>query len=56
METKTPQASGSPAPPHPSHAHSHTGRRLRKLLRENGRRVHIASTPEEHIHLKRYVN
>ena len=60
METKNPQPSGSPSPPHASHGHghghSHTGRRLRKLLRENGRRVHIASTPEEHIHLKRYVN
>lgn len=38
------------------HGHSYTGRRLRKLLRPNGRRVHIAATPEEHIHLKRYVN
>ena len=37
------------------HRHIHTGRRLRKLLRPNGRRVHIAATPEEHIHLKRYV-
>ena len=29
----------------------HRGRRLRQLLRPNGRRVHIAATPEEHLRL-----
>ena len=33
--------------------HFHTPRRLKKLLRPNGRRVHIAATPEEHVHLTR---
>ena len=59
MEAKITQASDNPTPVVPaqaSHGHFHTGRRLRKLLRPNGRRVHIAATPEEHIHLKRYVN
>ena len=31
--------------------HLHTGRRLRKLLRPNGRRVHVAASPEEHLRL-----
>ena len=53
---KTTQASDNSTPAQTSHGHSYTGRRLRKLLRPNGRRVHIAATPEEHIHLKRYVN
>ena len=56
METKITQASDDPTRAQASHGHFHTGRRLRKLLRPNGRRVHIAATPEEHIHLKRYVN
>ena len=34
------------------HHHLHTGKRLRKFLRPNGRRVHIAATPEEHVRLK----
>lgn len=33
--------------------HFHTPRRLKKLLRPNGRRVHIAATPEEHVRLTR---
>ena len=37
---------------HPS-AHLHAPRRLKKLLRPNGRRVHIAASPEEHVHLTR---
>ena len=56
METTTTQPLDNPAPPHPSHGHFHTGRRLRKLFRPNGRRVHIAATPEEHIHLTRFVD
>lgn len=55
MESKSTQASDKPTPPQASHGHFHTGQRLRKLLRPNGRRVHIAATPEEHIHLTRYV-
>ena len=53
---ETPQPANDPTPPHTSHRHVHTGRRLKKLLRENGRRVHIAATPEEHLHLTRSVN
>lgn len=34
-------------------ASPHHGRRLRKLLRPNGRRVHIAASPEEHERLRR---
>ena len=56
MEAKTTKASDNSTPAQAFHAHFHTGRRLRKLLRPSGRRVHIAATPEEHIHLKRYVN
>ena len=56
MEAKTTKASDNSTPAQAFHAHFHTGRRLRKLLRPNGRRVHIAATPEEHVHLKRYVN
>lgn len=33
--------------------HHHQGRWLRKLLRPNGRRVHIAGSPEEHRRLQR---
>ena len=38
--------------PVPRHQ-SHHGRRLRKLLHPNGRRIHIAATPDEHIKLTR---
>ena len=34
----------------PQHA-EHRGRRLRKFLKPDGKRVHIAATPEEHIKL-----
>lgn len=56
METTTTQPLDNPTPPHPSHGHFHTGQRLRKLLRPNGRRVHIAATPEEQIRLMRFVD
>lgn len=36
----------------PTH-HLHTGQRLRKLLRPDGRRIHIAASPEEHLRLSR---
>ena len=36
-----------------AHSVQHTGSRLKHLLRPNGRRVHIAATPEEHAHLHR---
>lgn len=32
---------------------SHTGKRLRKLHRPDGKRIHIAASPEEHIRLTR---
>ena len=35
------------------YGYSHTSKRLRKLLRPNGKRVHIAATPEEHLRLAR---
>jgi hypothetical protein len=31
----------------------HTGKRLRQFLRPNGRRVHIAQTPEDQARLKK---
>ncbi|KAL8953727.1 MAG: hypothetical protein Q9222_000409 [Ikaeria aurantiellina] len=36
-----------------THAFHHTGQRLKKLLRPDGRRIHVASTPEEHAHLQK---
>jgi len=44
---------GFESPNHHSEGHFHTGHRLKKLLRPDGRRIHIAATPEEHIHLTR---
>ena len=44
---------GLTTPSEHTSGHFHTPRRLKKLLRPNGRRVHIAATPEEHIHLTR---
>ncbi|MCJ1460606.1 hypothetical protein MMC28_010988 [Mycoblastus sanguinarius] len=40
-------------PPLAPDSHLHTGQRLKRLLRPNGRRVHVAATPEEHIRLSR---
>lgn len=42
---------GVESPIEHSKGHYHTAHRLRKLLRPNGRRVHIAATPEEHVRL-----
>ena len=56
METTSTPAVNTSVLPQAFHAHLHPGRRLKKLLRPNGRRVHIASTPEEHIRLTRYVS
>ena len=36
----------------PTTHHHLNGRKLRNLLRPNGRRVHIANTPEEHSRLR----
>lgn len=33
--------------------HIHSGRRLKKLLRPDGRRIHIAASPEEHDRLRK---
>lgn len=38
---------------HHHQSHFHSGRHLRKLLRPDGRRIHIAATPEEHLRLTR---
>lgn len=35
---------------------AHHGKWLRKLLRPNGRRVHIAGSPEEHERLRRTLS
>ena len=51
METTPTQPLEIPAEA-PTH-HLHTGRRLRKLLRPDGRRIHIAASPEEHLRLSR---
>ena len=32
---------------------SHTGKRSRKLLNPDGKRIHIAGSPEEHVRLTR---
>ena len=34
----------------------HTGKRVRQFLRPNGRKVHIAQTPEEHERLKKELH
>ncbi len=34
----------------------HNGKRLRKLLKPNGRRVHVAGSPEEHRRLQRTLS
>ena len=56
MEITSAQALDTLSPPVAPHAHVHTGRRLKRLLRPSGRRIHIANTPEEHIRLTQYVN
>lgn len=43
----TPEGIGSTI----THSIQHTGQRLKHLLRPDGRRVHIAATPEEHARL-----
>lgn len=44
---------GLTSPAEHSSGHLHTPRRLKRLVRPNGRRVHIAATPEEHVRLTR---
>lgn len=53
MEKASTEPLSSPALPEVTHGHFHTGKRLRQLLRPNGKRIHIAATPEEHIRLTR---
>ncbi|KAI9884875.1 MAG: tRNA-specific adenosine deaminase subunit tad3 [Watsoniomyces obsoletus] len=38
-----------------NHHHHHNGRRLRQFLRPDGRRVHIAQSPEEEIKLRKHL-
>lgn len=38
------------------HHHHHSGRRLRQFLRPDGRRVHIAHSPEEAEKMKRHLD
>ena len=51
MEITSTQPLDTVTQPVAPHANVHTGRRLKRLLRPNGRRVHIANTPEEHLRL-----
>ena len=37
----------------PPTGYSHTGKRLRKLHKPDGKRIHIAASPEEHLRLTR---
>ena len=47
-----PTQSLDPIAPAPT-GHYHTGKRLRKLHRPDGKRIHIAASPEEHLRLTR---
>jgi hypothetical protein len=47
--------SGSTAAPQHSHHFQHGRKRLKQLLRPNGQRVHVASTPEEVDGLRRVL-
>ncbi|KAL2041084.1 hypothetical protein N7G274_006028 [Stereocaulon virgatum] len=49
---KTPMQPQEAAVEAPTH-HLRTGRKVRKLLRPDGRRIHIAASPEEHLRLSR---
>ena len=48
MAVDSNQAHGEPQ----RHYSHHRGQRLRKLLHPDGKRIHIATTPEEHVKLK----
>ena len=41
---------------HHSHHGHHTGKRLRHFLRPDGRKVHIASSPDEANHMRRKLS
>ena len=38
------------------HHHHSSGRRVKQFFRPDGRRVHIANTPEEHQRLQRHLS
>ena len=40
---------------HHTYSH-HNGKRLRKLLKPDGRRIHVASSPEEHTRLQKTLS
>ena len=46
--------------PHAGHQHPHlghhTGKRLRQFIRPDGRRIHIAATPEDHERMRRTLS
>ena len=43
-------------PAHSRHHHHHTGRRLRQLLHPDGRKIHIAGSPDEAERLKKSLS
>ena len=54
MDSTSTHGLASPLQHAPGHSgHFHTPGRLKKLLKPDGRRVHIAASPEEHIRLTR---
>jgi hypothetical protein len=48
-------AEGSP-PQHHHHYHHHTGRRLRRFLHPDGRKIHIAGSPDEAERLRKTLS
>ena len=52
-DLQSPFTDGLQTPLEHHRPHLHTGQRLRKLLRPNGRRLHVAASPEEHLRLTR---
>jgi hypothetical protein len=53
----TPASATTQHEPHHHHHHphlsNHTGKRVRQFLRPDGRKVHIASSPDEANHMRR---
>jgi hypothetical protein len=51
----TPVASGTTTPNH-HHLLNHHGKRTRQFVRPDGRKIHIAHTPEEHAALSKQLS
>jgi hypothetical protein len=54
--SNTAAAQHEPHQHHHPHLGHHTGKRLRHFLRPDGRKVHIASSPDEANHLRRKLS